>query len=859
MLLRKLQFLFGLIFSLHISYGLSQEICDNGIDDDNDGLIDLNDAVDCACSSSSIVEDGFLFNPSFEDKTRGCCPDGTNLDCVTSWVDGVEFQTPDYYHKCGSFGGAAKPIPDGDGYVGFFNQKSSTPNKMYKEYVGQCLQKPLKAGKATTLELYLSGGDWQSQPHPITIAIFGTTDCNNFPQNKPNPDTTYNFGCPTNGPNYIELGSVAATPNNTSWVNLSVNFTPTQDIAAVIIGADCSDAFPFDISMPAAVRYYMDDLKLTQTTPASSETAQITLTGNTCENNRQLNAQTSIVGGSYQWYKDGVAIVGATALTYNVLNGTSEGGNYQVYATGSGTCALSNAVAITNAGAIEPGFRTTRLGDCDDFRLQFTDTSNVVNGFISEWEWDFGDNSPSTFMGSSHGHDYRSAGSYLVKLIITTDQNCKDSIEKIVQISNEKPTANFSVISACEGVSIDFTDASTSNVGIAIYDWDFGGLGSSNLPNPSFIFNTHGNQNVTLTVTDNAGCTHDTTEQIMVHERPIAAFSVNDTCTGSLVNFENLSTIGSGSIQSSLWDFGDNSAESTIYSPNHKYALPGLYDISLTVTSDNGCNATISESSIQFEIPQPTFVSSQIAGCAPICIDFFNNSSITSGAITTLQWDFGNDSTSNDLNPTMCFENGNYDISLIAISDMGCVDTTVNPEIVSTAPEINADFFTSTDSPNIELGKVNFVDGSSGDPIEWYWTFYSMDTASILGTSNQASNHFIFPTDTGSYQVKLFIRNQEGCIDSVIKLVVLYPDFKLYMPNTFTPNGDGVNDNFFPVGIGFSPSEDFSFIIFNRWGDIIFESNNLGDSWDGIAHKKGGKELVQQGIYVWKLVVRDMT
>ena len=97
------------------------------------------------------------------------------------------------------------------------------------------------------------------------------------------------------------------------------------------------------------------------------------------------------------------------------------------------------------------------------------------------------------------------------------------------------------------------------------------------------------------------------------------------------------------------------------------------------------------------------------------------------------------------------------------------------------------------------------------------------------------------------------------CYDTVTHYVIIDGEFAIYAPNAFTPNGDGLNDYFFPQGIGLT-DKDFTFLIFDRWGEIIFESHRLSDAWDGTARSKtSSSELVPIDVYVWKIIVTDNT
>ncbi|PJA06456.1 MAG: hypothetical protein COX70_09405, partial [Flavobacteriales bacterium CG_4_10_14_0_2_um_filter_32_8] len=108
--------------------------------------------------------------------------------------------------------------------------------------------------------------------------------------------------------------------------------------------------------------------------------------------------------------------------------------------------------------------------------------------------------------------------------------------------------------------------------------------------------------------------------------------------------------------------------------------------------------------------------------------------------------------------------------------------------------------------------------------------------------------------DTGYYNVTLLVTNIYGCTDLATQTVRVRPDFFFAAPNTFTPNGDGVNDVFFPGAMLGASAKNYDFFIFNRWGEIIFEGHDLKDGWDGTYKGK----LVQNGVYVWTIEVTDL-
>ena len=227
-----------------------EEICDNGLDDDQDGLVDLNDP-DCECP---VVEPVSLIpNPSFEDKT--CCPnDRSQLECAETWIQASE-PTTDYLHTCGWMGWDGLPVPmpfpDGQAVVGFRDGRArmGEPDPEWKEYVGACLLAPMRVGVSYRFEFWVGFTNGVNSPS-INIHLFGTGDCMNLPFGVGDSD----FGCPTNGPGWTKMGSRSVSGTN-RWVKTSIDVTPTQDIYAITIGPGCPNRPRED-----SLYYFLDNL-----------------------------------------------------------------------------------------------------------------------------------------------------------------------------------------------------------------------------------------------------------------------------------------------------------------------------------------------------------------------------------------------------------------------------------------------------------------------------------------------------------------------------------------------------------------------------------------------------------------------
>lgn len=304
------------------------EICDNALDDDGDGRIDLNDP-DCACPVAAPVS--LIPNPSFEE--RDCCPSSrSQMGCATGWIQ-ASAPTTDYLHRCGWMGWPdlppPLPLPDGDGCMGFrngrpggFNGEGPQPN--WKEYAGACLSGPLRAGVAYRFEFYI-GFTYRNNSPPTSIVFFGSTDCSNLPFGDGNPD----FGCPTNGPGWVQLGSVQIDGAN-QWQLKEISVVPAEDIHAIAIGPNCS-LMPMDIS----TYYFFDKLVLADEREFGF---QISALNHPCSENFGLSIPYRDTL-QYQWYRNGVALVGETGPQ---LEAVEEEGAYQVRALGPASCRITN-------------------------------------------------------------------------------------------------------------------------------------------------------------------------------------------------------------------------------------------------------------------------------------------------------------------------------------------------------------------------------------------------------------------------------------------------------------------------------------------------------------------------------------
>jgi gliding motility-associated-like protein len=315
---------------------VAQEICDNGIDDDLDGLVDLNDSADCKCDlvrSYSIPS--LVPNASFEAK-YSCPVRLSQLDLLVAWSQASR-ATSDFFDTCGYtsyFKNPPNPLPDGSGYVGFLDGYGPGYGS-YKEYLGTCLSDTMHAGVSYRMEVSMAHSFGKMG---AKLAIFGSEACRNLPFG----GNDAHFGCPTNGPGWVALDSVDVLLNSDSWTKVVFNFIPSTNITAIAIGPSCE-------LTPSKNYYFLDNLVL-NTKSSFVYKGAIEDSGYFCANNLQLKIVVNFTPNSYQWYKNGIALVGDTFKILRLEAGDT--GLYAVRVSDSLGCALSPPFEVVESTQI---------------------------------------------------------------------------------------------------------------------------------------------------------------------------------------------------------------------------------------------------------------------------------------------------------------------------------------------------------------------------------------------------------------------------------------------------------------------------------------------------------------------------
>jgi gliding motility-associated-like protein len=478
--------------------------------------------------------------------------------------------------------------------------------------------------------------------------------------------------------------------------------------------------------------------------------------------------------------------------------------------------------------------------------FQFNATSAVPGNAPMTHRWYYGDND-SLINNTFAQHTYQNFGPYTVTLISSTNVgNCRDTIEKTMTVF-PMPVSSFTIDNDKQCLLnnvFNFTSTSTVPTGtIDFTNWTFGDNTTSSIATPTKSYTKVDSFRVTLnTVTDN-GCTDSSFKKVYIFPMPITDFSIGPKTNSCLLNnvfkITNKSKITNGFISTYQFYYGDGDSSLLQNPPDHSYTLSGDYIMFLRTTTDKGCWDTISKKvSVN---PNPVLDFDVSEECLGDSTSFNNLSTIAGGgSITEWKWLFGNGKSSSLESPKHKYKTvGSYDVTLTAKTNLGCVDTLIKPGEAVVNPNPKAIFFYEKLRSWENEVDIQYID-SSKDAASWKWDFGPM------GTSTD-QNPIVYYVDTLTQLTTLIVTNIHFCSDTTSQVLFISPNVVYYMPNAFTPNEDNINETFKPKGLAYAL--DYKFIIFNRWGEILFKTDNPQLGWDG----KYDGALVEQGLYFFRL------
>jgi gliding motility-associated-like protein len=626
-------------------------------------------------------------------------------------------------------------------------------------------------------------------------------------------------------------------------------------------------------------------------TPDISPTSDQTLCHNT--QTTAINFTSSVPNTVFNWINNNSSI-GLAA------NGTGDISSFIV--TNTGTAPQTSTIIVT------PSFTNNGLtctGQSDTFliivnpvpALTMAQTDTVicygksvlisVSGAMTyQWSNNLGNNS-TILVTPDANSTYSVTG--------TNQYGCTSSVSASIVV-NPVPDVgiNPDSIEICDNTTITLV-ASGANT----YLWA-GGLGA----NASITITPHNTTTYVVTGTNQYGCTSSARSKVIVHPLPVVTINPNNSeiCLG-----DTISLVANGA-QTYLWSGGLGTNNSLSVSPQ----VSTTYNV--TGTNQWGCTASVSANIIVHPLPNLTisphnisicygesttltangahtyqwsngssnqsitveplfsttyyltgysiyecvkidsaqvmvnpkpiidFIAEPLSGCEPLSVKFINNSD--NG---TYYWYFGDGNSSNIYSPIHIYNNdGVYTVTLIVKNQYNCSDTLTKFNYITIYPSPIAGFSIFPLITTEDDGRVKILDESYG-ATSWYYDFGEENEQNDIFTDREPN--YIY-TNAGNYTIIQIVANEYNCYDTAYNNVIIKPSTMFYIANSFTPNADGLNETFMPLGFNV-PIKDYEFRIFDRWGKQLFYTTDLYVGWDG----KYKDEFVKQDMYVYSIKV----
>lgn len=542
-----------------------------------------------------------------------------------------------------------------------------------------------------------------------------------------------------------------------------------------------------------------------------------------------------------------VCIGGTASFTNTVTNGVSYSwtgpNNYtsttqnpvitNVTAAMAGiyTCVTTNVNGCTGTATVNLATYQATMSAAANTPVCPGNTLSLTASGVGNYSW----TGPNNFASTQHNPSFvaanNSGGTYLVSATLTGNCYATASVNVAVSITTVAANNNGPV---CSGNSVQL-----HAFGNGSFVWHGPNGYTSNLQNP-VINNTTANASgiYTVTITSAQGCTATATTNVAVSSQKVLHPSVSpaELCEGGVIHFEALD----GSGKSYLW-VGPNGFTSNKANMGILDATPlnsGTY--TLTMTDPAGCTAVGNVNVLVNAKPVIDIdMSKAISACAPVCnIEF---KALSNSNSISFNWKLGNGETNQSNNPkNICYNSANiYTVVLNGVDVKGCQAEVEKTFEVFPVPV--ADFDIGKNGSTWVNGTTHFTDLSSKAKIlSWEWTFGNPDVTSTL-------QHPSFTyQDSGRYDVTLVVTSDKGCKSSISKKVIVGDEMGLFLPNAFTPNGDGSNDIFLAIANNITK---FEMLIFNRGGSLVFQSSDIRKGWDGMY--KG--QLAENNVYVYKV------
>ena len=563
----------------------------------------------------------------------------------------------------------------------------------------------------------------------------------------------------------------------------------------------------------------------------------------------------STPGQSYQWYTNSVApgneIPGAVNETYSFTPAAA--GLYTICIEIVNACDEPASTCFTFE--VSEMVCQVELDGGSNFNVcPLTPfTLQEVNGF-SEWNWSWYDNGQNhSATGQQINLSLVTPGQHTVSVSAYNEHGCYDEMDFTVSVfPYTTASAAAELPAVCEGFPLWIQ--AQSQVSASSYAWtanptDPSLAGQESMQSPTvapMVPTTY-----TCVVSDINGCSGEASIFVDIRE-PIQGFvtaSPDLICTGEPAMIEFTGNTQPG-VSSYTWTFeGGNPSTGTNQTQEVVWSTAGTYNIHLHI-DEPGCEADFNFPVTIEPLPDPMMTANNSQGCQPLTVEFQDQSDNLFNP--TYLWDFGDGNTSTLPEPDHIYPNaGTYTVTLTIVNGTGCEQTRTFPDAIEVYPLPDAVFEADPPAATLDNPKVLFLPGTSGSGNNHTWDF-----GDGTAPSYEASPIHTY-SSVGTYTVLHTIENQYGCLDTDTLEIGISKDLKIFVPNSFTPNGDGLNDCFAVSGTVSDVVERFTVKIYNKWGQSIYEDiiKSYDCVWDGTG--RDGKPI-EGGEYVYVITGKDL-
>ncbi len=539
----------------------------------------------------------------------------------------------------------------------------------------------------------------------------------------------------------------------------------------------------------------------------------------------------------------------------------------------------------------------------DGHVFNFRDTSTIIYGTLT-YNWDFGDGTSSII--TTPVKNYTTADTFNIIYTVTSNQGCDSTATGQVYI-NPSPTnvgfATNDTIQCFDDNQFVYTNSTALSTGTLFYTWSLGNGSTVGSRDASLIYLSTDTLTVKMVITTDKNCKDSATQTIYIHPNPSVSFNVNDPIQcfgGNTFDFNNISNVPYGTLTYD-WDLGDGTMSTQTSILGHNYATADTFTIALRAISDLGCADSITRNVFVHPDPIADFVINDDAQCVNgNSFQFTDNTFILSGSVN-YSWNFGDNNGASVQNPTRVYTKADtFTVTLITTSNLSCKDTITKQVFVTPSPDptfagLNSQFCINGSTVILtptQLGGTFSGDNITGDqfsPVQPGWNFVTYgitvngcsdtltDSTQIvpipvvdLGLdtvlckedfytinvftqgatylwSDSSTKSFFKLAEQGTHWVR--VTNACGTFTDSVKAGILDFACESFMPNAFTPEGNTVNDYFVPT-IDTNVVKGLEFIVFSRWGNVIFTTKDLKTlGWDGNQNGVPAPE----GVYAYLL------